>query len=700
MPVQIFKAHLPGSSAWRLAPALALVLIGSTAFAPPLRAKDSGPPAIDLRGSVSGNYLSALVAGADRDTPAAAAYFREVLRSDPRNATLIERAFVASLANGDIDDALDLGRRLVKADPKNGLAHLTLGIGQLKQGHWVAARREFALGGTGRERDVTATLLTAWAYAGQGDEQQALGAIDGLRDTGFGVFREYHAALIADMANDLPEAVKRFKAAYASDKTILRLVDAYARFEARHGAKDEAEHALEAYQDVLPHHPLIEADLADLKADRPMPPLIKTAQDGAGEVLYGLGAAGGRQGDELAAIVYLRLSLFLAPQNALATVTLADLYARLKQNDEAIALYGSVPASSPLHANAEVQIGITQDAMGKPDDAIKTLQGIVAKQPMDLDALTTLGNVQREQKQFGDAVTSYTQALATLPPDDKGAWVLLYFRGISYERNKDWPKAQADFQHALKISPDQPLVLNYLGYSWVDRGEHLDEAFAMLRKAVADRPEDGFIIDSLGWADFKLGHYEEAVKELERAIALKPGDPTINDHLGDAYWRVGRKLDAQFQWNHARDLNPDPEDLPQILTKIDHGLPDVKPTTSAEGQPAAAPPPATSEPAPAAAAAPGQRAARGGARSGCDTGSGSHARGTRSGCDTGSGSHARGTRSGADSSGDAAGPARTAEIGLRGGACGAIGLGFADVTTPADTRGADDGGRKSGGERR
>ena len=559
------------------------------------------PPAVDVRGSVSGNYLSALVAGADRDTAAAAAYFREVLRSDPRNATLVERAFVASLANGDIDDALDLGRRLVKVDPKNGLAHLTLGIGQLKQGHWVAARREFALGGTGRERDVTATLLTAWAYAGQGDEQEALKAIDGLRDTGFGVFREYHAALIADMANDLPEAVKRFKAAYASDKTILRLVDAYARFEARHGAKDEAQHALDAYQDVLPHHPLIEADMADLKAGKALPAMVKTAQEGAGEVLYGLGAAGGRQGDELAAIVYLRLSLYLAPQNALATVTLADLYARLKQNEQAIALYGSVPASSPLHDNADVQIGITLDAMGKPDEAIKTLQGIVAQHPADLDALTTLGNVEREQKHYDAAAESYSQALATLGPDDKGAWALLYFRGISYERAKQWPKGQADFERALKLNPDQPLVLNYLGYSWVDRGEHLDEAFAMLRKAVAERPEDGFIIDSLGWADFKLGHYEEAVKELERAIALKPGDPTINDHLGDAYWRVGRRLDAQFQWNHARDLKPEAEDLPGILTKIDHGLPDQKPTTSAEGQ-VPSPPAATSDPVPAAPA--------------------------------------------------------------------------------------------------
>ncbi len=598
--------HLPQASLPRRArTGFAAFLLAGTAFATPLQARPTlaPPPPPDVSGSLSGNYLSALVAGADRDTPAASAYFKEVLRSDPRNPELIERTFVAALSNGDVDDALDFARRLVKADPKNGLAHMVLGIGQMRDGHWVAARREFASGGAGREHDITATLLTAWSFAGQGDEKKALATIDGLRDTGFAVFRDYHSALIADMANDLPEATKRFKTAYAEDHTILRLVDAYARFEARHGAKDEALRALNAFQDVLPHHPLIEADLADIAAGRPIQPLIRSAQEGAAEVLYGLGAAGGRQGDELAAMIYLRLSLYLSPTNSLADITLADLYGRLKQSDQAIAVYNRVPDGNPLRDNADVQTGLTLDVMGKPDDAIAYLKDIVAKRPRDIDALTTLGNIQREQKRHADAAASYTQALDGLPKDDKSAWTLLYFRGISYERNKDWPKAEADFQAALALQPDQPLVLNYLGYSWVDRALHLDEALKMLRKAVALRPEDGFIVDSLGWADFRLGDYDGAVKELERAIGLKPGDPTINDHLGDAYWRTGHKQEAQFQWNHARDLKPDAEDLPGILEKIAHGLPDPAPTASADSKPPEAPPGPAPEPAAPAAPA-------------------------------------------------------------------------------------------------
>ena len=597
---------LPRRGAARLA---AVLLAGSALILPaqvlPAQAREAIalPPPPDVSGSVSGNYLSGLVAGADRDTQGASAYFKEVLRSDPRNPELVERTFVAALSNGDIDDALDFARRLVKNDPKNGLAHMVLGIGQLKDGHWMAARREFGSGGAGREHDITASLLAAWSYAGQGDEKKALVGIDALRDTGMAVFRDYHAALIADMANDLPEATKRFKTAYAEDHTILRVVDAYARFEARHGAKEEALRALAAFGEILPHHPQIEALTADINAGKPIQPLVRTAQEGAAEVLYGLGAAGGRQGDELAAMIYLRLSLYLSPGNALADITLADLFGRLKQNEQAIAVYNRVPDASALRNNADVQTGLTLDLMGRPDDAIRYLRDIVAKRPQDIDALTTLGNVQREQKQYAAAAVTYGQALDALPKGDKAAWTLRYFRGISYERAKDWPKAEADFQEALRLNPDQPVVLNYLGYSWVDRGEHLDEAFKMLRKAVALRPEDGFIVDSLGWADYRLGDYAGAVKELERAIALKPGDPTINDHLGDAYWRTGHKLEAQFQWNHARDLKAEPDDLPAILDKIAHGLPDAKPTASADSNAAPAVP-APVAPAPASPAVP------------------------------------------------------------------------------------------------
>ena len=554
------------------------------------RARDNlaVPSPFEVGESPSGNYLAALVAGAQRDTFAASTFFREALRSDPRNPELLERAFVSSVANGNMPDAFALAERLIARDPNSGLAHLALGIRAIKQHHWSAARAELGKGGAGVQRDLTATLLTAWSWVGSGDSQKAVATVDKLRDDAFKSFRDYHAALIFDVMHNKVEARKRFTDLYASEKGTLRLVDAYARFMAANGDRDEAKRAYEAFDAVLPRHPLVTAALADLAANKPLGPVVRNADEGAAEVLYGLGAVGGRQGDELAAMIYLRLSLYLAPDNGLAIVTLADVSERLKQYAQAIDTYNTVPDASPLRTNADIQIALILETMGKTDEASKHLQTIVADHPNDEDALSALGNIQRARKDFKASIDSYTKALAVSGKPEKSLWSLYYYRGISYERDKQWPLAEADFKKALQLYPDQPLVLNYLGYSWVDRGEHLDEALNMLRRATELRPNDGYIVDSLGWAHYKLGRNDEAVTELERAIDLKPSDPVINDHLGDAYWKVGRKLEAKFQWNHARDLKPDPDDLQRILAKIDHGPDEAKPVETV-AQPKEAP---------------------------------------------------------------------------------------------------------------
>ena len=307
---------------------------------------------------------------------------------------------------------------------------------------------------------------------------------------------------------------------------------------------------------------------------------------GAAEVLYGLGAAGDRQGDDLAGLIYLRLSLYLYPDNSLALLTLGDLYERINQNEQALDIFQDVPQSDPQRETADIEISQALENLGRSDQALRYLRNVVDDHPYDEQALSALGNLQRAHDHYDEAIVTYTRALAASKKPETANWPLYYFRGIAYERSKQWPKAEADFKHALQLFPDQPLVLNYLGYSWVDKGMHLDQAFPMLRRAVELRPTDGYIVDSLGWAEYKLGHYKEAVTDLEKAIDLKPADPVINDHLGDAYWRVGRKLDAHFQWNHARDMGADPTDMPRILQKIKFGLDtaagaDPKPVTDA-----------------------------------------------------------------------------------------------------------------------
>ena len=240
----------------------------------------------------------------------------------------------------------------------------------------------------------------------------------------------------------------------------------------------------------------------------------------------------------------------------------------------AIGVYQRVPADSPLKRNAQIQLATNLDAVDRSDEAIKILKDVIEQDPKDLEAIMALGNVERGRKKFADCATTYSKGIDVIAEaKDKPNWVYYYFRGICEERSKNWDKAEVDMKKALEIQPEQPHVLNYLGYSWIDRGTNLDEAMKMIKRAVDQRPDDGYIVDSLGWAYYRIGNYEEAVKTLERAINLKPEDPTVNDHLGDAYWRVGRTLEAKFQWAHARDLKPEPDDLPKIEAKIKDGLP-------------------------------------------------------------------------------------------------------------------------------
>ena len=251
---------------------------------------DAAP--VEIGRSQSGNYLAALVAGADRDTAAAAVYSREALRGDPRNVDLVERAFAAALAAGDVADGFPLAERLVARDPFNSLARLALAARSLADGQYAFARTELASGEAGKAHDVTTTLLTAWSYAGVGDQRRALETLDRIHEPSLAVFRDYHAGLIADLLGNGFEAQRRLKAAYDADKNTLRLVDIYARFLVRHGQVDAAKAVFADFSKLVPNHPLIVGELADIAAGKTPPPVIRNARDGAAEALYGLGGAG------------------------------------------------------------------------------------------------------------------------------------------------------------------------------------------------------------------------------------------------------------------------------------------------------------------------------------------------------------------------------------------------------------------------
>ena len=541
------------------------------------------PSAHELaRLSGSGSYLAARHAGTQRDAGAAAAYYRAALRGDPKNPELLERAFLSVLAEGDVEEAVRLADQVVKLDKNDKIARLVIGVHALKQKKYAAAKVNLTQSVRGPITDLAATLLAAWATYGAGDAKSAIESIDKLQGADwYALFKDLHAGLISDLSGNKAEAGKRFDRAQKLDATALRLVEAHGSWLSRNGKKADAIKVFKAFDAQLPRHPLIVEDMAALDKDKPLPPLVSDAQSGAAEVLYGLGAALGRRGGEDLGLVYLQLALYLSPNQPLALLSLADLYEQLKNPQLAIKVYERMPQNSPLRRNAEIQLAVNLDTIDKTDEAKQRLQKLLKEKADDIDTIMALGSILRGRKEFAECAQVYSKGIANIANPEKPNWLIFYFRGICNERSKNWPQAEADLKQALKLYPDQPHVLNYLGYSWIDQGINLDEGMRMIRRAVEQRPDDGYIVDSLGWAHYRLHDYDEAVKQLEHAVELKPEDPTINDHLGDAYAKTGRPLEAEFQWSHARDLKPEPEDLVKIKQKLANGLTDD--TSAANG---------------------------------------------------------------------------------------------------------------------
>jgi tetratricopeptide (TPR) repeat protein len=567
----------------------------------------------DLPATLSGSYLAARSADIAKDIASAASFYSSALADDPDNPALIERVVLLSLANGDFQQAFPTAERLQAADTGNPMARIALAARAVKQHDYASVPGSLGLIAKAPLATLTAALIAAWADYGLGKTDDALTLIKGLSGPNwYGIFKDYHSALILDAAGRGSDAVAAITRAYNTDGSALRVVEGYARILARAGKRDEAAKALVTFAGEAPLDPSITEMLDAIRSGKPLPPMAATAEAGVSEALYGLGSAiGADEGIELPT-AYLQLALYLDPTNYLAEMVIGDVLFAAQRYEEAIAAYQKVPQSNPLHRNAEIQIGNALDSMDKHDEAAATIKRVVDANPKDYEAAIQLGNIYRGNDKFAEAADAYTRGISAMASDVKPDWRIYYYRGVAYERSKRWPDAESDFNRALKIDPNQPQVLNYLGYSWVDMGINLDKAMAMIKSAVDLRPNDGYIVDSLGWAYFRLGQYQQSVDTLEKAIELRPEDSTINDHLGDAYWAVGRKREATFQWAHARDLNPEKDALPKILDKLQHGLKigaltpvvPAQPTTTPAVQPVT-PAPAAAAPQPVAAMAPG-----------------------------------------------------------------------------------------------
>ena len=533
--------------------------------------------------SLSGSYLAGRFAGRQRDMDAAAGYFQQALRDDPNNVVLIERVFIFELSEGNIPAAEEFATRVLSFNSQHRMARIVLGLRDARLKHYARARENFKKSAYTPIGELTGALLTAWTYAAEGNQAAAFNALDKLdSNDSFENFKSYHGALIADTLGTSLRAETFYKKAYELAGTSLRVAQAYGNYLERQGRLDEARKVYAQFLVGAEKNPLVNAALAGLDKGKKPKPFIPNAAAGMGESLFSVASAlSDDQGLDIA-LAYAQLALAAGGDKPVTLTLLGDIYEGMNNYDRAIAAFQAIDKDSVLHSNAEIEIAVNLQRLEKNDEAKARLRALIAADPSNFDAIVTLGNLMRSTEDFAGAAEVYSQAVALVPNPGRQHWTVFYYRGIAYERTKQWPKAEADFRKALALEPDQPMILNYLGYSMVDQKINLTEAINMVRKAVELRPNDGYIVDSLGWAHYQLGEFEEAVKHLERAVELKPADPVIADHLGDAYWRVGRKLEARFQWQHAKDNKPEAADLARIEKKLKEGLTEEAPVLPAQ----------------------------------------------------------------------------------------------------------------------
>jgi tetratricopeptide (TPR) repeat protein len=532
-----------------------------------------------------GDFLAARHAERSFDNDLAAELYARTLAQSPDNPALMRETMHQMLAAGRIDAAAEIAERYLEHEPDSVIAGLTLAVKELARHRPDAAEERLAaipargLGG------YFVPLALSWTKFARGDVETALVALGPLGKLRGGTpFHDYHAALMLDLAGDEVRAARYY------DQLSANGYSGYARFVELAGAFYERQGQLAKARDIYinflnrrTNAVMVEAALARLEAGRPPPKEIRTAAQGAAEALFNLATLLNQENVAEIGMIVLQMAIKLRPDFDEARVLRGDILAGAERDEAAIAAYDTVEPKSPLGWLARLRAAQLLDRVGKSEVAYARLRDMGREAPKRSDAMVVLGDLLRFKKRYGEAVDAYDTAVARIGKPEEQHWSLLYSRGIALERARQWDRAEADFLRALDFEPEQPFVLNYLGYSWVEKGRNLERALGMLEKAVRLRPNDGYIIDSLGWAHYQLKDFTRAVTYLERAVELSSQDPTINDHLGDAYWRVGRHYEARFQWERALSLEPEPGEVPAIEKKLADGLPETAAKREAGG---------------------------------------------------------------------------------------------------------------------
>jgi len=487
------------------------------------------------RETLSGNYLSAHHAEYLGDSVTAAEYLSRVLGSDSDNPSVQRRAFVHLVASGRVEEAVALAEKVSGRGQTEALATVTRAVVTARDGDYEAAGALVEEPLPGSFGQFMAPLLRGWILAGTDDTVGAVKALEPLAENdGFGLFRDFHTALIYDIAGDTAKADEFYALALGADDTpSSRLLEARISFLMRNGRTDEARDLFEGTTSEERNSMPLTVAASNLEAGTDVYPFVSSPSDGLSEALFEVAAELKREGAANVALFLAQLAVYLRPGFDIAQVLIAEILDDQNQLDEALRAYDRIGPDSPLAWQVRVRRAELLSETGKVDEAIALLEDMAKERSERPEPLIRIGHILRSERRFDDAVVAYDRAIERIPDFEPHHWPLLYARGIALERSKDWSRAEKDFLQALEFNPDQPYVLNYLGYSWVDQGINLDRAREMIERAVELRPRDGYIVDSLGWALYRMGDFGSAVGHLEEAVELRPEDLPLAARIAD-----------------------------------------------------------------------------------------------------------------------------------------------------------------------
>lgn len=539
--------------------AIGLLFGGAGTLAPAPLMADAGP------------YLAARQATMDRSFQDLASYATRALAADPKNPVLLESVISAHISMGDFEATKGYAALLSQIEPGNQIAAMSQLTLLVKEGDYDGLVA--ALEGGQSISTVVDGLMLAWGHVGQGDMSGALELFDSGANLsqGFEDFGHYNKALALGLVGDFEGALEVLTESGIREtrSSVIARIEILSQLE----RNDEALTVLNDNFGEGELDPVLEGLRASLMAGETVPfTVVRSARDGIADVFFAVAAALDGGLDDGYTLLYARIAETLRPNEANYVLNVATLLERLGNYDLATAAFDSISPEDPIYPIASLGRAETLRAAGKSEAALEVLRQLAKAHPEMDDVHIALGDALRREERYAEAAEAYSVVIDRHQPPTRALWPLYFTRGTSYERLEEWEKSEADLRQALELEPDQPQVLNYLGYSFLELKTNLDEAMEMIRKAAEKRPQDGYITDSLAWGLYRLGRYEEAVEPMERAAELMPVDPIINDHLGDVYWAVGRVREARFQWKRALSFDPEEDEADRIRRKLEVGL--------------------------------------------------------------------------------------------------------------------------------